>query len=91
MKRIIIFLALISTLVACNDKYTVQRISDGAILRAYDQLDRDFKSGDTICITDAGVYSDIPYKVSDYTWKDTIFCSSSSYYCWSYAMAIVKK
>lgn len=88
MKKLFIIILLLSTLVACSDKYTVERISDGATLRATDELDRDFVAGDTICIGEAGLYADIPYEVSTDMWKDTTICGYSM--CWTYSMAVVK-
>lgn len=93
MKQLIIILTSLITLVSCADKYTVQRLSDGAILRATDVQRRHFKTGDTVCIIAAPIYADIPYEVSDDTWHDTTFCLSSDTYglhCWSYQMAVVK-
>lgn len=77
-----------------GEKLTVKRLSDGAILTAWDELGRDFKVGDTICIEDvSSVYG--PDVVSDRYWADTIVTYTSyypdtSFYVWSYYMAVVR-
>lgn len=93
MKNLLILLISLITLASCTDTYTVQRLSDGAILTASDVQDRNFQPGDTVCIIAAPTYNDAPYQVSDNTWHDTIYCHNSETYgsyCWEYQMAVVK-
>jgi hypothetical protein len=91
MKLLFILLTSLITLASCADKYTVQRVSDGAILKVKDFEKRDFETGDTVYITEVDSYSD-DWQISTNTWIDTFYCYSGSEYtfCWSYSAAIIK-
>lgn len=89
MKTIIFILSIIC-LASCTTKYTVKRVEDGAILKVKDFDNRDFKVGDTVYITEINSYS-IDWQISNSTWVDTVYCSDSYLFCWSYSAAIIQK
>lgn len=91
MKKLF-FILLIVTLSSCTDKMTVKRLEDGAVLKAIDRQNRGFEEGDTVCITNPSISTNV-YEISSHTWKDTIhsYIDTQRNYFFIYEMAVVIK
>jgi len=91
MKKAMLLLSISAGLFSCADTHNVRLLSTGGVVKAIDIQDRDFKTGDTVCVSPERYTYNNEWRVcEDGSMKDTLYSFSYTRPDSTYGITIIE-